>query len=80
MRFSEVQQKEIIEAESGKFIGYIIDAEVNEKTGRIVSFQVAAPSKKFLSFLQNDEIIRKILVEDILVIGKDVILVRRISE
>lgn len=80
MRFSDVQQKEIIEAESGKFIGYIIDAEVNERTGKITSFHVATPQKKFLSFLQNDETVRKVLIDDILVIGKDVILVRRISE
>ena len=30
MKFSMVQQKEMIEAGSGKFIGYIVDAEVNE--------------------------------------------------
>lgn len=80
MRFSEVQQKEIIEAQTGKFIGYIVDADVDEKTGKFISFHVAVPTNKLLSFLKSDEIIKKILVEDILVIGKDVILVRRISE
>lgn len=79
MRFSDVQQKEIIEAESGKFIGYIIDAEVCEKTGTILSFHVSSP-KKLFSFLQNDETVRKVSIHDILVIGKDVILVKATSQ
>ena len=79
MRFSTVQQKEIIEAGSGRFIGYIIDAEVCEKTGNIIAFHVAEP-KKFMSFIQGDDNVRKVLVSDILVVGKDVILVKEISE
>lgn len=79
MRFSDAQQKEIIEAESGKFIGFIVDAEVCEKTGKIISFHVAAP-KKALSLFHHDETVRKVLIEDVLVIGKDVILVRTIAE
>lgn len=79
MRFSAVQQKEIIEAGNGRFIGYIIDAEVCEKTGNILAFLVAEP-KKFMSFIQGDEHVRKVLINDILVVGKDVILVKEISE
>lgn len=79
MRFSDVQQKEIIEAGSGRFIGYIIDAEVCEKTGRITAFHISEP-KKFMSFLQSDDQVRKVLISDILVVGKDVILVREIFE
>ncbi|SOB92485.1 YlmC/YmxH family sporulation protein [Ureibacillus xyleni] len=78
MRFSAVQQKEIIEAGNGRFVGYIIDAEVCEKTGCITAFLVAEP-KKFMSFLQNDEHVRKVLISDILVVGKDVILVKEFS-
>lgn len=79
MRFSVVQQKEIIEAGNGRFVGYIIDAEVCEKTGMITAFLVSEP-KKFLTFLQGDENVRKVLISDILVVGKDVILVKGISE
>lgn len=79
MRFSTVQQKEIIEAGSGRFVGFVIDAEVCEKTGRIVAFLVAEP-KKFLSFMQSDESVKKVNINDILVVGKDVILVKAISE
>lgn len=79
MRFSTVQQKEIIEASSGRFIGFIVDAEVDEQTGKIVSFLVSEP-KKFLSFMQNEEAVSKVLISDILVIGKDVILVKSAYE
>lgn len=79
MRFSDAQQKEIIDAVTGKFIGYIVDAEVNEKTGNIICFHVAIP-KKALSIFHHDEIVKKVYIEDVLVIGKDVILVRTISE
>jgi YlmC/YmxH family sporulation protein len=75
MKFSDVQQKEIIEAGKGRFIGYIIDAEVDEHTGMITAFLVAEP-KKFLNFMQGDEPVRKVYISDILVIGKDVILVK----
>lgn len=78
MRFSDVQQKEIIEAGNGRFIGYIIDAEVSEETGSIVAFLVSEP-KKFMSFTQSEEHVRKVLINDIIVIGKDVILVRELT-
>lgn len=78
MRFSDVQQKEIIEAGNGRFIGYIVDAEVDEQTGNIVAFLVAEP-KKFMSFMQNEEQVRKVQITDVLVVGKDVILVRELS-
>ena len=78
MRFSDVQQKEIIEAGNGKFVGYIIDAEVNEHTGDIVAFLVSEP-KKFMSFKQTEESVRKVFIDDILVVGKDVILVKVLS-
>jgi sporulation protein YlmC with PRC-barrel domain len=78
LKFSVVQQKEIIEAGSGRFIGYIIDAEVCEQTGMITAFLVSEP-KKFLTFLQGEEPVRKVFINDILVIGKDVILVKGVS-
>lgn len=79
MRFSVVQQKKLLKLASGKFVGYIIDAEVDEQSGKIVSFLVSEP-KKFLSFLQGEDSVRKVLINDILVIGKDVILVKSLYE
>jgi len=78
LKFSEVQQKEIIEAGSGRFIGYIIDAEVCATTGMITAFLVAEPKKMF-NFFHGDEPVRRVLISDILVIGKDVILVKDVS-
>lgn len=75
MKFSAVQQKEIIEASSGKFIGYIIDAEVCEKEGEIRAFIISQP-KKFYQFFQGEEIIKKVAISHILTVGKDVILVK----
>lgn len=75
MRFSVAQQKEIIEAGSGRFIGYIIDAEICEKSGVIKGFVVSEP-KKFFNILQGEENTRRIAIEDILTVGKDVILVK----
>ncbi|MEO4053607.1 YlmC/YmxH family sporulation protein [Solibacillus sp. CAU 1738] len=75
MKFSVAQQKEIIEAGSGRFIGYIIDAEICEKSGMIIGFVVSEP-KKFYHILNGEETTRKIAIEDILTVGKDVILVK----
>ena len=78
MKFSTVQQKEMIEAGSGRFIGYIVDAEVNEKSGQIEYFFVSQP-RKFYQVVQGEENIKKIAISDILIVGKDVILVKTIS-
>lgn len=79
MRFSIVQEKEVIEATTGKFIGYIIDAEVDEQTGKIVAFVISEP-KRFYNLFQGEEKSRKITISHILTVGKDVILVKAIEE
>ena len=55
MRFSSVQEKEIIEATSGKFIGYIVDAEVDEKEGAITNIS-NFPAKKVLPFISRGRV------------------------
>lgn len=79
MRFSSVQEKEIIEATSGKFIGYIVDAEVSETDGMITAFIISAP-KKFYHIFQGEESVTKIAFSHILTVGKDVILVKAHNE
>ncbi|ATP39265.1 YlmC/YmxH family sporulation protein [Solibacillus sp. R5-41] len=79
MRFSSVQEKEIIEASSGKFIGYIVDAEVCEKEGTILAFIISTP-KKFYHLFQGEESTRKVSFSHILTVGKDVILVKTSEE
>ena len=38
LRFSMLQQKEVIEAGNGRFIGFVIDAEVSKETGYVTAF------------------------------------------
>lgn len=75
MRFSEIQRKEIIAANSGRFLGYVEDAVVHKDTGYVEAFVVAEP-KKFMSFSGNQKETLKIPIEDIIVVGKDIILVK----
>ncbi|UZN00348.1 hypothetical protein OL548_11865 [Lysinibacillus sp. MHQ-1] len=38
LRFSMLQQKEVIEAGNGRFIGFVVDAEVSKETGYVTAF------------------------------------------
>ena len=79
MRFSSVQEKEIIDSVSGKFIGYIVDAEIDEARGEIVALIISTP-KKFYHLFQGEETVKKIAFSNILTVGKDVILVKTPDE
>jgi YlmC/YmxH family sporulation protein len=74
--FSELQQKECIDAFNGELLGYIEDAEVLTETGYI-QFFVVSPPKKFYHLMQGEKQYKKIYIDDILTIGKDVIIVHR---
>ncbi|MEG0448561.1 MAG: YlmC/YmxH family sporulation protein [Lysinibacillus sp.] len=78
MRFSVLQQKEVIEAGNGRFLGYVVDAEVAKDTGHLTAFMIAEP-KKYLGLFSSEEAILKVAMQDVLVVGKDVILVRSLS-
>lgn len=78
MRFSMLQQKEVIEAGNGRFLGFVVDAEVSKETGYVTAFMIAEP-RKYLGFFRGEESIRKVHMKDVLVVGKDVILVKALS-
>lgn len=78
VRFSMLQQKEVIEAENGRFLGFVVDAEVSKETGYVTAFMIAEP-RKYLGFFRGEESIRKVFMKDVLVVGKDVILVKSVS-
>lgn len=78
LRFSMLQQKEVIEAGNGRFIGFVIDAEVSKETGYVTAFLIAEP-RKYLGFFKGEESVRKVYMKDVLVVGKDVILVKALS-
>lgn len=72
MRLSEIQNKDVINLNTGVKVGNIIDVKVNPDTGKIESFILER--KKFASlFSSNEEI--EIYFEQINKIGEDVILV-----
>lgn len=73
MRMSELQAKRIISISSGKNIGNIIDAEIDDN-GKISSF-IIEQNKNFFSL--NRESDKKVLWDNISKIGEDVILIQK---
>lgn len=72
MRLSEIQNKDVINLNSGMKVGNIIDIKINSETGKIES--LILEKKKFSSiFNGSDEI--EIYWTQINKIGEDVILV-----
>lgn len=75
MRLSEIQNKDVINLNSGMKVGNIIDIKINSETGKIES--LILEKKKFSSiFNSNDEI--EIYWTQINKIGEDVILVENL--
>ena len=74
MNFSAVQQKEIIDIKTGKSLGYIMDAYVNNDTGEIEYFVVEPPRKLYNVFAKESNV-RKVYFKQIKAFGADVILV-----
>ena len=75
MRLSEIQNKDVINLNTGEKIGNIIDVRINVNTGKIESFILE--KKKFSLFLSNDEI--QVYYDQINKIGEDVILVENLK-
>lgn len=76
MRLSEIQNKDVININTGMKIGNIIDIKVNSESGKIES--LILEKKKFSSiFSSNDEI--EIYWSQINKIGEDVILVESLT-
>lgn len=78
MKFTEIQQKEFIEASDGRMLGFVCDARISKENGIIEAFLVSQPKKMF-EFFSNDDSSVSVSIQDIHVIGKDVVLVKRNS-
>ncbi len=76
MRLSELQNKDVININTGVKVGNIIDVKVNSETGKIES--LILERKKFSSFFSANEEI-EIYYSQINKIGEDVILVENIT-
>lgn len=79
MRFSEIQKKEVIDGTKGSFLGYVQDATVDVKEGVIEALHVSGGEKGLFFDTKKNEL-KKVRVRDIMVIGKDIILVGEKSE
>ena len=73
MRLSELQRKDIINVKDGRIIGRIIDAEINENDGSLMSLIVE--KSKYIRNLFNNESDITIKFEQIKKLGSDVILI-----
>lgn len=79
MKFSEIQKKEVIDTTKGSFLGYIQDATIDVKSGTIETFHIGGGERAlFFDSKKND--IKKVRVQDISVIGKDIVLVGKKQE
>ena len=74
MNFSAVQQKEIIDINTGKSLGYIMDAFVNNDTGDVEYFVVEQP-RKISNFFNKESQLLKVYFKQIKAFGEDVILI-----
>ena len=76
MKFSEAQQKEVIESVTGQLLGYIVDAEIDKDTGYITSF-IVETSGGYQAFFNKKRETQKISIQNVAIIGKDVIIVSK---
>ncbi|WP_342509305.1 YlmC/YmxH family sporulation protein [Sporosarcina sp. FSL K6-2383] len=74
MRFSEIQKKEVIDATKGSFLGFVQDATIDSKNGKVESLHVGGGERN-LFFEAKDKDTKKVRLEDIMTIGKDIVLV-----
>lgn len=74
MKFSEIQKKEVIDAKKGTFLGFVQDATIDIANGKIDSLHIGGGERS--SFFEGkDKESKKVRLEDVTTIGKDIILV-----
>jgi len=76
MKLSDLQNKNVVNLYDGRNIGNIIDVNIDERSGNIISF-VIEPNKKMFSLFNRGNI-EEIPWKSIEKIGEDVILVKPI--
>lgn len=75
MRLSDLQNKDVVDVNSGERIGSIIDVEISKDTGNIIKI-IIYEKKGFINILKGDSEV-EIKWNQIRKIGADVILVSR---
>lgn len=74
MKFSEIQKKEVIDASKGAFLGYVQDATIDIVNGKVESLHIGEGDRSIF-FDTKDKNTKKVQLQDITVIGKDIVLV-----
>ena len=72
MRISDIMEKEIINSENGKKLGFITDIDLDVENGKVSSFSITGSSGNFFS---RGAEIDTVFWRDILRIGCDTIIV-----
>ena len=76
MRLSELEAKDVVEVKSGKKIGHVTDVEFDQKSMCLCTLIVTEVIwKDFILIFSKPKII-KINIDQIIQIGKDVLLVK----
>lgn len=76
MRFSDLQKKEVIDMAKGAFLGYVQDATIDTKSGKIASLHVGGVERT-LFFEMRMKDLKQIPYKDIQTIGKDIVLISK---
>lgn len=76
MRLSDLQNKNIVNVNDGRNIGSIIDVNVDEVNGNIISFIIEPNKNVFKLFGKSSSFDSEIQWKSIVKIGEDVILVK----
>ncbi|WP_318615520.1 PRC-barrel domain-containing protein [Sporosarcina sp. YIM B06819] len=74
MRFSEIQKKEVIDATKGSFLGFVQDATIDIKNGKVESLHVGG-GERGIFFEAKDKDAKRVRLDDVATIGKDIVLV-----
>lgn len=76
MRLSDLEAKDVVDVRSGKKLGFVSDLELDDKDLCILCLLVCEVSWKDFILIFSKPKLKKIKLDQIVCIGKDVILVK----
>lgn len=76
MRLSELESKDVVDVKSGKKLGYVSDLELDDKCLCVKCLIICEVRWKDFILIFSKPKTKKISIEQIVCIGKDVILVK----
>ncbi|WJY28807.1 PRC-barrel domain-containing protein [Sporosarcina trichiuri] len=76
MRFSEIQKKEVIDLNRGKFLGFVQDASIDITDGKIQTLHIGGTERSlFMESRVKDQ--KQVRYEEVVTIGKDIVLIQK---